>query len=119
LEVCAIGSPAALVENRQGTLRWAGPDEFDQLPLVRSVKSHKGTFGHVLLVAGSLGRAAPLFFGPRRVADWRRSGHDSYARHRVAHIAAGMAEYMSESLESTDEGTIAISNLREIASKKS
>src|SRR5882762_4413565 len=54
LEVSAIGSPAALVEELgQGKLRWAGPDEFDQLPLVRSAKSHKGTFAFSSLEGNS------------------------------------------------------------------
>src|SRR5260370_31769641 len=66
LEVCAIGLPAALVEEiGQGTLRWAGPDEFAGLPLVRSVKSHKGIFGHVLLLAGSLGKSGAAILAGR------------------------------------------------------
>src|SRR2546430_16694447 len=57
LDVCAIGSPFDLIEEiGQGKLRWAGPDEFAQLPLVRAVRAHKGNFGHVLLIAGSLDR---------------------------------------------------------------
>jgi hydroxyethylthiazole kinase-like uncharacterized protein yjeF len=113
LEVCAIGSPAALVEEiGQGTLRWAGRDEFDQLPLVRSVKSHKGTFGHVLLVAGSLGKSGAAILSGRGALR-TGAGLVTIATPDIVlpHIAAGMAEYMSESLESTDEGTIAISNL--------
>jgi len=62
LEVCAIGSPAALVEEiGQGKLRWAGPDEFDQLPLVRSVKSTKALSGMSSSSQVRSGRAAPLF----------------------------------------------------------
>ena len=32
----------------KGNLRWAGPEEFAEIPLVRAADSHKGTFGHVL-----------------------------------------------------------------------
>ena len=46
-----IGTPAALVEEvGKGKLRWAGPEEFSELPLQRSAESHKGSYGHVLLV---------------------------------------------------------------------
>jgi hydroxyethylthiazole kinase-like uncharacterized protein yjeF len=113
LEVCAIGSPAALVEEiGQGTLRWAGPDEFDQLPLVRSVKSHKGIFGHVLLIAGSLGKSGAAILSGRGALR-TGAGLVTIATPDIVlpQIAAGKPEYMSESLESTDEGTIAISSL--------
>jgi NAD(P)H-hydrate epimerase len=113
LEVCAVGSPATLVEEiGQGTLRWAGPDEFDQLPLVRSVKSHKGTFGHVLLVAGSLGKSGAAILSGRGALR-TGAGLVTIATPDIVlpHVAGGHPEYMSESLESTDEGTIAISNL--------
>ena len=56
--VRSIGSPKTLVEEvGQGTLRWSGPDEFQEMPLVRAANSHKGSFGHVLLLAGSLGKS--------------------------------------------------------------
>jgi len=113
LEVCAIGSPAALVEEiGQGTVRWAGPDEFARLPLVRSVKSHKGTFGHVLLVAGSLGKSGAAILsglGALRAG----AGLVTIATPAVVSptVAAGQPEYMTESLESTAVGTIAFSSL--------
>ena len=113
LEVSAIGSPAALVEELgQGKLRWAGPDEFDQLPLVRSAKSHKGTFGHVLLIAGSLGKSGAAVLSGRGALR-TGAGLVTIATPDIVlpHIAVGQPEYMSESLESTDEGTIAFSSL--------
>src|SRR5229473_821113 len=113
LEVCAIGSPAALVEEiGQGTLRWAGPDEFAGLPLVRSVKSHKGTFGHVLLVAGSLGKSGAAILSGRGALR-TGAGLVTIATPDIVlpQVAGGQPEYMSESLESTAEGTIAFSSL--------
>src|SRR5260370_5873901 len=113
LEVCAIGSPAALVEEiGQGTLRWAGPDEFAGWPLVRSVISHKGTFGHVLLVAGSLGKSGAAILsglGTLRAG----AGLVTIVTPAVVSltVAAGRPEYMTESLESTAEGTIAFNSL--------
>jgi ADP-dependent NAD(P)H-hydrate dehydratase / NAD(P)H-hydrate epimerase len=113
LEVCPIGSPAALVEEiGQRTLRWAGPDEFARLPLVRSVKSHKGTFGHVLLVAGSLGKSGAAILSGRGALR-AGTGLVTIATSAAVSptIAAGQPEYMTESLESTAEGTIASGSL--------
>ncbi len=113
LEVCGIGSPAALVEAiGQETIRWAGPDEFAGLPLVRAVKSHKGTFGHVLLVAGSLGKSgAAILCG--RGALRGGAGLVTIATPEIVlpTVAAGRAEYMTERLESTPDGTVAFSSL--------
>src|SRR5258707_6809426 len=113
LEVCAIGSPSALVEEiGQGSLRWAGPEEFSGLPLVRAVKSHKGTFGHVLLVAGSLGKSGAAILSGRGALR-TGTGLVTIATPDIVlpHVAAGQPEYMTESLESTEEGTIAFSSL--------
>src|SRR6266436_1436935 len=66
LEVLQIGSPAALVEEiGQGFARWAEPEEFASLPLVRAADSHKGTYGHVLLLAGSLGKSGAAILAGR------------------------------------------------------
>ena len=109
LEVCAIGSPVALVEEiGKGTLRWAGPDEFACLPLVRSVKSHKGSFGHVLLVAGSLGKSGAAILSGRGALR-AGAGLVTVATADVAMpvVAAGQPEFMTEPLNSTAEGTLA------------
>src|SRR5262249_35250452 len=58
LVVRAIGSPSELIEGLgKSGLRWAGPGEFAKLPLVRRADSHKGLYGHVLVVAGSPGKS--------------------------------------------------------------
>ncbi len=113
LQVCDIGSPPALVEEiGQGTIRWTGPDEFAKLPLVRSVQSHKGTFGHVLLIAGSLGKSGAAILAGRGVLR-AGAGLVTIATPAVVSptVAAGQPEYMTEALASTDEGTIAFSTL--------
>jgi NAD(P)H-hydrate epimerase len=113
LEVSDIGSPATLVEEiGQGTLRWAGPDEFAGVPLVRSVKSHKGTFGHVLLLAGSLGKSGAAILSGRGALR-AGAGLVTIATPAVVSptVAAGQPEYMTEVLDSTQEGTVAWSGL--------
>jgi NAD(P)H-hydrate epimerase len=113
LEVCAIGSPAALIEEiGQGTLRWVGPEEFAGLPLVRAAESHKGTFGHVLLVAGSLGKSgAAILCG--RGALRGGAGLVTIATPDVVLpiVAAAYPEYMTEPLVSTDAGTASMRNI--------
>ena len=113
LEVCPIGSPLELVEEvGKGTLRWAGPDEFTGYSLVRSPKSHKGFFGHVLLIAGSLGKSGAAILSGR-AALRTGAGLVTIATPDIVWpvVAAGQPEYMTESLESTTEGTIALKNL--------
>jgi len=39
----------------QTELNWTLPDDFENFPPARPVAGHKGTFGHVAMVAGSLG----------------------------------------------------------------
>lgn len=113
LDVCAIGSPFDLIEEiGQGKLRWAGPDEFAQLPLVRAVRAHKGNFGHVLLIAGSLGKSGAAILSGRGALR-TGAGLVTIATPDIVlpHVAGGHPEYMSESLGSTDEGTVAFSSL--------
>jgi NAD(P)H-hydrate epimerase len=109
LEVCAIGSPAALMEEiGQGTLRWAGPEEFAGLPLVRAVKSHKGTFGHVLLVAGSIGKSGAAILSGRGALRGG-AGLVTIATPEVvlSTVAAGRPEYMTEKQDASPEGKVA------------
>ncbi len=108
LVVRAIGSPAALVEETgKGNLRWAGADEFAGLPLVRAADAHKGSYGHVLLLAGSLGKTGAAVLAGQ-AALRAGSGLVTIATPEPALpiIAASQAEYMTEGLPATDEGTL-------------
>ena len=112
LLVRSIGSPDSLVEEiGQGAIRFAAPDEFAALPLVRSADSHKGTFGHVLVLAGSLGKSgAALLAG--QAALQGGAGLVTIATPNLVQpvVAAGQPKYMTEPLDSTSEGTIALSS---------
>lgn len=115
LEVCGIGSPAALVEEvGQGSLRWAGPDEFAGLLLVRSVKSHKGTYGHVLLVAGSLGKSGAAVLAGR-AALRGGAGLTTIATPSAVLpiVASAQPEYMTEVLEATPQGSVSSKSLEQ------
>ena len=113
LLVRQIGSPLPLIEETgRGTLRWAGPDEFASLPLVRAADSHKGIFGHVLVVGGSLGKSgAAVLAGYASLSSG--AGLTTIASPDAVQsvIASAHPEYMTEPLASTREGTVAALNL--------
>ena len=113
LEVRQIGSPAELVEEigKKRPVRWASAEEFVGLPLVRAADSNKGTYGHVLLVAGSLGKSGAAVLGGR-MALRAGAGLVTVATPSVILpiVAAAQAEYMTVALESTSAGTMALEN---------
>ncbi len=113
LEVRQIGSPAALVEEiGQGSARWAEPEEFASLPLVRAADSHKGTYGHVLLLAGSLGKSGAAILAGRAAL---RSGAGlvTIATPEPVQpiVAAGQPECMTEPLKATKSGALSLRSL--------
>jgi ADP-dependent NAD(P)H-hydrate dehydratase / NAD(P)H-hydrate epimerase len=113
LVVREIGSPAALVEETgKGNLRSAGVDEFAGMPLIRSAESHKGTFGHALLVAGSLGKSGAAIMAGY-AAMRTGAGLVTMATPDVVLpiVAAAHPEFMTEPLLSTDNGTASIRDL--------
>jgi hydroxyethylthiazole kinase-like uncharacterized protein yjeF len=115
LKVVNIGSPAELVEETgKGTVRWMEPEEFAGLPLVRPVDGHKGTFGHVLVVAGSLGKSGAAVLAGR-AALCGGAGLVTLATPEVVlpMVASAQAEYMTEPLAATDEGTVSRRNLED------
>jgi len=113
LEVVNIGSPPELVEaTGKSTLRCIGTDEFVSLPLIRAANSHKGSFGHVLLVGGSLGKSGAAVLAGH--ASLRAgAGLTTIASPDVVQpvIASAHAEYMTETVASTSVGSISTSNL--------
>ncbi|MGC1905678.1 MAG: NAD(P)H-hydrate dehydratase [Candidatus Acidiferrum sp.] len=113
LHVVGIGSPAVLVEEiGKGTLRWSEPTEFANLPLVRKSDGHKGLYGNILLVAGSIGKSGAAVMSGS-AALWSGAGLVTVATPDVvlSTVAAAHAEYMTEPLVSTDAGTVSNRNL--------
>ncbi|HKV23022.1 MAG TPA: NAD(P)H-hydrate dehydratase [Candidatus Acidoferrum sp.] len=115
LSVHPIGSPAELVEELgKSSLRWVEPQEFSSLPLVRAADSHKGTFGHALLLAGSVGKS-----GAAALAGYAclRAGAGlttvACPDAVLPLIAAAHPEYMTEPLHSTKSGVLALRSLKD------
>ncbi|MGC2464618.1 MAG: NAD(P)H-hydrate dehydratase [Candidatus Acidiferrum sp.] len=113
LEVASIGSPPELVEQTgKGTLRWAGPDEFASMRLVRAADSNKGTFGHVMLVAGALGKSgAAVMAGYACMRAGAGLTTIACPDAVLPVVASAYPEYMTEPLASTSDGSIASLNL--------
>src|SRR5262249_9590707 len=114
LIVREIGSPLALVEQQgKGKVRWIEPQEFRELPLVRRVDSHKGSFGHVLLVAGSRGKTGAAVLAGRGALR-AGAGLVTIATPEGVFpiVASGQPEFMTEPLLSTRPGTISAANLK-------
>jgi ADP-dependent NAD(P)H-hydrate dehydratase / NAD(P)H-hydrate epimerase len=114
LEVRQIGSPVELVEELgKGELRWASVEEFARLPLVRAADSNKGTFGHVLLVAGAVGKSGAAVLAGRMAL---RAGAGlvtiATASAVLPVVAGAQAEYMTVPLQATRAGTIALKNVQ-------
>ena len=108
LQVCDIGSPLSLIDEvAKGTARWCEPREFAALPLMRAADSNKGSYGHVLLVAGSLGKSGAAILAGRMAL---RAGAGLVTVATPATVlpvvAAGQPEFMTEGLPSTKSGTM-------------
>ena len=114
LFVRGIGSPAELVEEvGKGALRWAGPEEFAGLPLVRAADAHKGSYGHILLVAGSVGKTgAAVMAGASALHGGSGLVTIATPEPALPIVAAAHPEYMTEWLRATSSGTIALESLR-------
>jgi NAD(P)H-hydrate epimerase len=97
----------------KGALRWSGPEEFSNLPLVRSWDSYKTKYGNVLLVAGSVGKSGAAILGGHAAL---RAGAGlltlAIAEPILSIVAAGRPEYMTEPLKATLEGTIALAAIK-------
>jgi ADP-dependent NAD(P)H-hydrate dehydratase / NAD(P)H-hydrate epimerase len=114
LVVREIGSPALLIEEvGKGWLRWAGPDEFAGLPLLRAAEAHKGSYGHVLVVAGSVGKSgAAVMAGYTAMRAGAGLVTIATPEPVLSVVAAAHPEYMTEPLRATAEGSVGMAALR-------
>ncbi|MGB8476401.1 MAG: NAD(P)H-hydrate dehydratase [Candidatus Acidiferrum sp.] len=113
LEVRQIGSPASLVEEiGQGTARDAEPEEFAAMRLIRPADSNKGTFGHVLLLAGSLGKSgAAILAGGAALRAGAGLVTTATPEAVLPIVAAAEPEYMTVPLAATKSGTLSLRSL--------
>jgi hydroxyethylthiazole kinase-like uncharacterized protein yjeF len=113
--VKAIGTPAeALVNDRELQLNLTCREELAWLARPRPVEAHKGIFGHVLILAGSIGKTGAAAMAAKAAL---RAGAGlvtvATARNALPIIASLGMEYMTEPLPETAAGTISLRALDE------
>ncbi|HVB33553.1 MAG TPA: NAD(P)H-hydrate dehydratase [Patescibacteria group bacterium] len=109
LIVQEIGSPPELFEDDASlTLHWIEPGEFRALPLRRAPNTHKGTYGHALIVAGSRGKSgAAALAGMGALRSGTGLATVATPAAVLGIVAQQMPELMTVPLEATPEGTVA------------
>jgi len=110
LVVRNIGTPPELLESDPHLkIHWIEPGEFRALPLSRDMSANKGTYGHALIVAGSLGKSGAAILSARGTL---RSGAGlvTVATPQSVQpvVAAGMPEMMTVPLAATEAGTASL-----------
>jgi ADP-dependent NAD(P)H-hydrate dehydratase / NAD(P)H-hydrate epimerase len=113
LVVRNIGTPPELLESDPHLkMHWLEPGEFRELPLKRDPASHKGSYGHALIVAGSLGKSGAAVLAGRGTL---RSGAGlatvATPLEVLPVVAAGAPELMTVPLAGTEAGTASLRNL--------
>jgi len=113
LLVRSIGTPPQLLdEDAALKLHWLDPGEFRSFDVRRKPDTHKGDYGHALIVAGSRGKtgAAVLAgWGALRVGVGLVTA--AVPGNVLPIVATPLPEMMTESLLDTEAGTISIRNL--------
>jgi len=113
LVVKDIGTPPDLLESDPHLkIHWIEPAEFRGLPLARDPVANKGTYGHALIVAGSLGKSGAAILAARGAL---RSGAGlvtvATPQDVLPIVAGGLPEMMTAPLASTEAGTASLRNL--------
>ena len=106
--IAPIGSPPEAIVSHLG-LQLSTPSDFASLLVPRARDTNKGTYGHVLVIGGSLGKpgaAAMAGFAALRVG----AGLSTVATPKsvLATVAAFHPELMTEPLPETEDGTISL-----------
>ena len=116
LVIADIGIPAAVIDGVEGPrLELLTPADVRALVPPRASDAHKGDFGHVLVVAGSVGKTGAACLAGRG-ALCSGAGLVTVATPRscVSAVAAGAAEYMTLPLSETAEGIVSADALDEL-----
>jgi hydroxyethylthiazole kinase-like uncharacterized protein yjeF len=113
LVVRPIGTPPELLQSDPHLkMHWLEAGEFRGLPLARDPDSHKGSYGHALIVAGSLGKSGAAVLAGRGAL---RSGAGLVTVATpidvLATVSAGAPEMMTAPLAATEAGTVSLQNL--------
>jgi hydroxyethylthiazole kinase-like uncharacterized protein yjeF len=106
--IAPIGSPAEAITSQLG-LHLSTDSDFAALLAPRAREGNKGSYGHVLVIGGSLGKAgAAAMAGFAALRAGAGLSTIATAKSAVATVAAYHPEVMTEPLPETDEGTISL-----------
>jgi hydroxyethylthiazole kinase-like uncharacterized protein yjeF len=106
--VAAIGSPAEAVESLS-KLNVITARDIKRLLAPRPVEAHKGDFGHVLVIGGSMGKAgAAAMAGMAALRSGAGLVTVAVPRSILPTVAGFAPELMTEPLEETEAGTISL-----------
>jgi hydroxyethylthiazole kinase-like uncharacterized protein yjeF len=105
--VAGISIPGFLLDDDKFKLELVGENTLAPFFRKRKKDSHKGTYGHLLAIAGSLGKTGAAVMSGRAALK-TGAGLVTVATPRTAlpSIARSMMELMTEPLAETEEGTI-------------
>lgn len=110
--IVPIGSPAEAMDSRLG-LHLSTPADFAALLAPRQRDANKGSYGHVLVIGGSLGKAgAAAMAGFSALRAGAGLATVATPRSVLPTVAGFHPELMTEPLKETSSGTIASSNLQ-------
>jgi NAD(P)H-hydrate epimerase len=107
--VAPIGSPDEAIVSALN-LHVTTPRDIESLVALRHPEAHKGSFGHVLVIGGSLGKAgAAAMAGMGALRAGAGLVTAATPRSVLPTVASFAAELMTEPLEETETGTISLS----------
>ncbi len=117
LTVGRIGSPDSLLEDIPRN--WNSPSQFADLLEPRAAAGHKGTYGHVLVIAGARNKpGAAAMSGIAALRSGAGLVTVASAASAIGAIAARTPELMTVPLRETESGAIADQDLSEILQGK-
>jgi NAD(P)H-hydrate epimerase len=120
--IAPIGSPPEAITSQLG-LNLSAPSDFAALLAPRALEANKGSYGHVLVVGGSLGKAgAAAMAGFSALRAGAGLSTVATAKSALGSVAGFHPELMTEPLAETGDGTIGSraleSGLRELLDRK-
>lgn len=104
-----IGTPPEALEDHELCLNLTSREDLDWLTRPRRLEAHKGNFGHVLILAGSIGKTGAAAMTAKAAL---RAGAGlatvATAESALPIVAALGMEFMTEPLPETESGTISL-----------
>ncbi len=116
--VADIGNPHPLIDSAKDAVELLDPASFPDAAFPRDLDTHKGDYGKVLIVGGSLGKGGAAAMAARAAL---QSGAGlvtaAVPRGTLPVVAGHTPEVMTEALPETADGTLSAEALRRVGSR--